>query len=519
MKVFFKKNKRIVCSLILGLLPLLACLINLLINGKHFTDIWLGQSQWNDELFYFKQIECMVKDTIPNGFFGYNESCAKVLSFGAWSPVILMPWAVWGKIFGWNFLSPIIANIVFLTVAMFLLGFFSNPSYEQTLGLSLLFLVMAPLSRYMFSSMPEIVCLAPVLVVIGLVSGYKRSNHKKLRMTMMLLLLAFLTLMRPYFFVFFVFPFFVKDTKGGRNKIFSVVVAIVSLLAYFVISSKMNAPYFSDVYRTDWVRTFQSEGLLGGFVNLIKELVFYLGQILMASIGGARGGYPVGIYFAAFLFIIGEFLVLTIYLLIKRDRKFTEALGMFFCQFAMLGAICLMYSLQDGFRHLLVFVFSGLCLSVFMLDRQALRRGLLLINTLVVIWLFIVKAKDPLYFGSVFNNEKELSSKTSVVELQDELKNAMVSGDKLSWDNDVALVFMDAKEGEEDHLLRWQYAYAIPRGFAVSLCEATYVSENIDTLKSKYIMTLTDGKIERLLISKNAKFISGNDSVSVYEMP
>lgn len=515
---FQLKNKRIINAIILGCLPVLACLINLLIYSKHFSELWLGQSQWNDELFYFKQIECMVKDIIPKGFFGYNESSAQFLSFGAWSPVILMPWAVFGKIFGWTYMSPFIANIAFLTIAMILFGLLANTSIGEALCEGLLFILVTPLSRYIFSGMPEIVCLVPLIISLGLIIGYRSSEHKKARMVFLLILLAFLTLMRPYFFVFFVFPFFITRQKNYNDKLASILVALGSLLVYFLMSAKMNAPYFGDVYRTDWVDAFKNDGLISGFVFLVKEFFHYLYEIIRAGIGGIRGGYPVGIYFAAFLIVIGEYFVLGIYLLIKKDKKTHLAWCMFFCQTAMLGAICLMYSLQDGFRHLLVFIVVGMLLIPSLLPRKVLRRVLSAVNALALVWLFLVKAQDPLYFGSVFNNENEVASKSAVVALGDQLSENMVREDKLGWDNDVILVFMDSRNDEDPKLIQWQYAYGLPKGFAISLCEATYVSENIDNLKSKYIMTMSGGTIEKLIQKKGYELIASNEAVSVYEI-
>ena len=72
MKTFYDKHKLMINAVILGLLPIIACLIRTLSAGKGICDVWLGASTWNDEFFYFKQIECMVRDGIPNGFFGYD---------------------------------------------------------------------------------------------------------------------------------------------------------------------------------------------------------------------------------------------------------------------------------------------------------------------------------------------------------------------------------------------------------------------------------------------------------------
>ena len=70
MSKFYRDHKRIINAVWLMLLPIIACLINTLSHGKGICDVFPSASEWNDELFYFKQVQCMVADGIPQGFFG-----------------------------------------------------------------------------------------------------------------------------------------------------------------------------------------------------------------------------------------------------------------------------------------------------------------------------------------------------------------------------------------------------------------------------------------------------------------
>jgi hypothetical protein len=73
----------------MGLLPLLCCVIHCAYQGYTIGDVYLPSSEWNDELFYFKQVEAMLSHGYPYGYFGFNESHALKLSFAAWSPVLV----------------------------------------------------------------------------------------------------------------------------------------------------------------------------------------------------------------------------------------------------------------------------------------------------------------------------------------------------------------------------------------------------------------------------------------------
>ena len=91
---WWKKENRyklLVKAVLMGLLPLLCCVVTCAAQGKAIWDVYLPNSEWNDELFYFKQVEGIVHFGYPQGYFGFNESHALRLSFAAWSPVLVFP--------------------------------------------------------------------------------------------------------------------------------------------------------------------------------------------------------------------------------------------------------------------------------------------------------------------------------------------------------------------------------------------------------------------------------------------
>ena len=122
-KKWLQQEKRYVTllkAMLLAALPFLCCALRVCMDSETISQVWLPGSEWNDELCYFKQVESILEYGYPYGFFGFNESQARVLSFAAWSPVLVFPWILWGLLFGWNLMSPVICNIVLLTVAVFL---------------------------------------------------------------------------------------------------------------------------------------------------------------------------------------------------------------------------------------------------------------------------------------------------------------------------------------------------------------------------------------------------------------
>lgn len=262
MKLFYDKEKRkfVIFGIILALMPFFMVFARLLFEGQSFKNVWLGASSWNDELFYFKQVECMVKDTVPNGFFGYNESAAKMLSFGAWSPVILIPWFVFGKIFGWTLISPFICNMLIFSLALGAFVMIVRPESSRILMLIGFLGFLTPLSRYILSCMPEIICISFLILFMAFVfSAYSKGRGKDYIMSFAVL--AILVLMRPYYVMFFVFPIAISVYQKKKYHFIGASVAVVSLGGYFVMSDKLNAPYIGEIYRLTFVKTFINEGL------------------------------------------------------------------------------------------------------------------------------------------------------------------------------------------------------------------------------------------------------------------
>ena len=107
-------------ALFLALVPWICALAYCLLKGESFRNIYLPDSPWNDELFYYKLTEGVLSHEYPQGYFGFNESHGLYLSFAAWSPVLVWPWLLHGMLFGWNLMSPVYCNILLLTLALLL---------------------------------------------------------------------------------------------------------------------------------------------------------------------------------------------------------------------------------------------------------------------------------------------------------------------------------------------------------------------------------------------------------------
>ena len=135
-KEFFKvkKNKSLFVKCLIALLfPFALCLIYFLVRGISPFDIYVPASKNNDSLFYYKLVEAMRYNLYPRGYFGFNESHAANLTFAAWSPLMLLPWAAAGLIFGWGFKSAVFINILLFSIAFAIFVFVTDLEIEKYL--------------------------------------------------------------------------------------------------------------------------------------------------------------------------------------------------------------------------------------------------------------------------------------------------------------------------------------------------------------------------------------------------
>lgn len=166
-KHMVKQNKlQVVLYGLLVLLPLLWVLCILFCNGYKF-DLSILVPAWNDEIGWHNQVSAVVEYGHPLGYYGYNGTHAQVGTWGAWGAAPLLPYAAFGKLFGWGFSSMALANIFFLCLALLLLIVLTKPSVGQTLWLILLYSCSFITIGYSMTSMSEGLRYSLAIVLTG----------------------------------------------------------------------------------------------------------------------------------------------------------------------------------------------------------------------------------------------------------------------------------------------------------------------------------------------------------------
>lgn len=546
-------------AVLMALLPVLCCFIRCALDGEVISGVWLPASEWNDELFYYKQVEGIIGFGYPQGYFGFNESHAMKLSFAAWSPVLVFPWILWGFLFGWNLLSPIVCNIVLMSAACFLFVWLVKPGWKQLGVLALLFSLFTPFTRYMLSGMPEVICFSMLILFYGVAFSYL-SGKKTGKLVLMFVMAAVMTLMRPYLLLFLLLPaYFWVRRSGLRGAMGSAAVMAATLGVYAWIKHYLGAEYFAPLFFTDWVDAFFERGVFGGIRFFLGKL-YYMGKGFFGhTIQGLRTGLASGAFFAGYIVVLGVLLIQSLldWRRLRRMRAAEEdsiasdpegqearrgLYGRLIIQIhlalsflAMFFALLLMYKLTEGSKHLLTFITAGIFV-IAMMDTRFFKKAVLL--GVAFVYLYSYMAVDPYDYGVPYlqaEREEQMAEWDEIFQRKLRLES---EGEMPSYDNAVIWVFQDEyadgvlpeaglfPEGGElseageltGRNVDWQLLYVLPEGFGVSCCMPEYVIENFDSLQCKYLATLSGGRIDEMCLDAGYREIGRDRDMVVYAL-
>lgn len=510
-----KRYVTLIKAALLALLPLLCAMARCAVQGGSIGQVYLPGSQWNDELFYYKQVEGIITYGYPQGFFGFNESHALKLSFAAWSPVLVFPWVLWGLMFGWNLMSPVICNIVLLTLACFFFVWLVKPTWKQLGIMALLFCLYTPFSRYMLSAMPEIICFSMLILFYGAAVNYV-ERERGYKLALLFVMAGVMTLMRPYLLLFLLLPgYFWVRKRGWKGAAGSAAVTAAVLVIYWSIKHYLGAEYFAPLFFTDWVEAFFQGGLLEGLRFTLGKL-YYMGKSFGAyTLQGIRGGMASGAYFAGYLAMLGVLTAQSIKDWKRKENKGRLAiqLHMIFSFVAMLFALLLMYKLTEGSKHLLTFMAAGIFILALM-DTRYYKKAVFM--GAVFAYLYIYMAVDPMDYQVPFTTQERVEQVKAWEEIFREELELSLEGGIPCFENVVIWVFSDT-DSTGARNTDWQLLYALPEGFGISCCMPDYIKENLDMLQSRYLAVLSGGEIDAMCAEAGYREIGRDASLVVYE--
>lgn len=537
---WFRQDKRYIVwgkALLMAILPFYCCVVACAAWGDDIVNVYLPASEWNDELFYYKQVEGIVAYGFPQGYYGFNESHGLMLSFAAWSPVLVLPWIVWGLLFGWNLMAPVVCNIVLMTAAMFLFVLLVKPTWKQTGILALLFFLYTPFARYMLSGMPEIICMSHLILFYGLAVSHGREE-RGWKLAGMFVISGLLTLMRPYMLLFLLLPDFFWVRKAKREgklwigALGSCAVTGCVLVCYAMIKHFFGAEYFHPLFFTDWITLFFTDGFGAGVRNFFGTLHWKGKDFLAHTMQGIRTGLASGAFFAGYLVTMAVLLWQSVadYRKLRRNRGENEAQStaresvvteaqliveshLAFSFIGMLFALLLMYKLTEGSKHLLTFMAVGVFV-VSLMDTRFFKKAVVIGASFA--YLYSYRAVDQYDYMIPFATP-ELQAQVEDWQGRFDAVLEMRRENVPNYDNVVIWVFNE--QSAKGRTMKWQLLYALPEGYGISCCKKDFILEHLGEVKSRYLAAQAGAEVDAACSAAGWKLLDRDADLVLYERP
>ena len=480
-------TKRNIAIMVIAVLtPILGMALYMLKYKVGVGDISIACSDWNDELWYYKMIEAMVHYGLPQGYYGYNESHAIWGNLGGWSIAMYLPFVAIGKLVGWNYMTPVVINLVLWLASFVLFAVALRPSLKQQVFVSLVWLSYSINIRYIFSATPEtLITVCFLWVAIAFVKLYK--NPKSLGWLIFAdVVLVYLTLMRGYYILFIVciLAILYNDSKKiSLNIIIQVIVALVAAVGFVLIVHFCLAEYFVPDINTEWLthpKAFVKLNLMG----FIESLQYMWEAVLLKNM---RGSWYI-IYLLVVPFIIRRCI---------KNKNIVDY-SLLFSWVALIIAMWTLYTAKEGCRHLMAYCMIAVMLIAY--SEVQLKASYIIIAVLMYTTWF---SKDSFFNALIPKDEKQMEALadgyeklSKELELSDEPWDNTIISTRITYSNDM---------------------YAIPEGFALNSCLDDYVRENWDELNSKYIAYRPEGDLNDFLAERCEVIATFGDTV-VYQI-
>ena len=227
-KHFIKKLRNISIYEYVGYCLLLSAVfisgvvLSVLIDGS----IWNLNSfntQWGDELTYYRTVLSMRTMGYPTGHRGYNECVPPLQSYGNYSVLTFIPYYLTSFITGissHNFI--VYGNVILIELSIIVFILAIRPTLWQSILFSLLFASNMVITRYIWSGMAEAFFIATTISVASIsINLYRKKLWKTKEYTLlgiMLFLIYYMGATRPFMLAYILLPIMLLYRNSGLKK-------------------------------------------------------------------------------------------------------------------------------------------------------------------------------------------------------------------------------------------------------------------------------------------------------------
>lgn len=506
MKNIEKRKNRIwlIVGIILGItVPFVAAVLYCLRDGQSLLNVYIPLGGWSDEITYFRQIGGLVKYGFLRGYSGYNQSHA-IGGFGAWGPLPLIPYAVFGRVFGWNYLSPIFANISFMSIGFTSVFLISKPKKTSFCAFLITYSFMPVILRHVISGVAEgayFMFLLPIAACGCFLFDENGDNENKKKEFAVyiscLLLTSYLTVARGYYAVLYLIPLWktlkIKDIKKALT---TVIVCSISLISFLIIRTYFCAQYYDGVIGKDI-----KFGLIHFFPKCLDTLKLMWYGIRYQG-GTVQWSYLIwGISYASI------FMFFLITLISKKKCEEMSAI-MLITQVVALSAFFILYGQQSG-RHLLGFAILNMTVLLIRADWKYF----------IILFVFgILSYKLMCNTGGEAIPYKDEEYAEWFDGIKEDFYEVLEITDELSMKNMVAMPTYDYRNNGSEETVCTYYGllFALPEAMGMSLDEGI-IYDDVNNIKAGYILVHPDGMIKIKLEEYGFTNVLENDTFVLFK--
>lgn len=289
-----KKNSQLIFSAIFILLPaLLFGGVSLLQCGRSGGGLFLPMPKWNDEAAYYELVKTWLATGMPKGYWGFEGGHAILGTGSAWSPAILLPYAIWGEMFGWEYGSVVVANVVFLCIANAVVLRLCKPDKHGIGYLILLEACSGHILLYLNTIMSEVLRYALAIVLAAMLYRllFAEETGKDGIFRYLVVPIYLIVITQIYIFFAFAVPIYVfailKKKKWHRK----------AMIAFLAMAAEAGSSYYLlhlissnyNIYKTEMLlRALQNKDVFGAvktFLWMFKVGLLDLWNCFLSPVG------------------------------------------------------------------------------------------------------------------------------------------------------------------------------------------------------------------------------------------
>lgn len=346
----FEKN----CIYWLAFLPAVTVFLLMTIVTNYGIDSLVPV--WGDEVAWWSHIRDLVYNINYPGHAGHNANYAKIGNYGAWGLATLVPYAVLGKVIGWDLYSMSICNMLLLGGGLVLFALLVKTNNKALFRIAICYLCMHITVGYTMTSMSESLRYSLTIILCGIVfwlnwnlAEYgKQIRYKYVKLFVIVLFVLYAVnvwLILSLFIPLIVWPII----RTWSTKVKIIVIPLVTLVVAAVeqyLLRLVSYSYFEPVFSRIIV-VLKNEGILpalrltisNAFANL---QTFSLPHILKQGFSPAVINDALFMYFLLYLVLL---IVCTVNLI--HNKNYQNFLSLYLLIGFMLG-YCTLYTGNAG---------------------------------------------------------------------------------------------------------------------------------------------------------------------------